>query len=92
MEGFEQNVLRLKEYKSKLIILKGKDVLPTDVSTVQKNVGVAAVVDTDLSRAITGEATNAFATLRKARSDKKLKGAREARAKARAEEEAQKKK
>ena len=83
-------MLRLKEYKSKLIILKGKDVVPENTST--RNSGVATQVDLDTSRAITGEPKNAFAVLRKARSDKKLKGAREARAKARAEEEAQKKK
>lgn len=48
----------------------------------------------DVSRKITAAppALSSYATLRKARSDKKLKGGRDLRAKAKAEEEAQKKK
>jgi large subunit ribosomal protein L13e len=49
-------------------------------------------VSADIERAVGTSEVKAYATLRKAQSDKKLKGIREQRAKAKAEEEAQKKK
>ncbi|RKO89730.1 ribosomal protein L13e [Blyttiomyces helicus] len=103
VEGLQANILRLQEYKTKLIVFPKKANKPkkgdSDAATVatatQLRGAVLPIVQpaaTDLARKI-GEtpAAHAYAALRKARSDKKFKGIREARAKAKAEEEKAKK-
>jgi large subunit ribosomal protein L13e len=90
VQGFSANVQRLLDYKEKLVVLKGKQVFQGEA--LKHNAGVAPVADSDVVRSEVGPATEAYKTLRKARSDKRLKGVRDARAKAKAEEEAQKKK
>ncbi|KAI8896978.1 ribosomal protein L13e [Globomyces pollinis-pini] len=104
VESLNANVLRLKEYKSKLIVFprkagkpKSGDASAEEIAAAQQLKGalfpVEQVVSTDVSRKISGAPQlQAYAALRKARSDKRLKGKRDARAKAKAEEEAQKKK
>jgi large subunit ribosomal protein L13e len=53
---------------------------------------VVKPVSDDIERVITTRSADAYATLRKARSDKRLKGKRDARRKAKEAEEAEKKK
>ncbi|KAH6569891.1 hypothetical protein BASA50_003634 [Batrachochytrium salamandrivorans] len=104
VESAQGNVERLKEYQSKLIVFPKKankpkkgDADAATVATATQLKGalmpITQLVSTDISRKITGTpAVHAFAALRKARSDKRLFGARDKRAKDKAEEEANKKK
>ncbi|KAJ3025927.1 UNVERIFIED_CONTAM: 60S ribosomal protein L13 [Siphonaria sp. JEL0065] len=100
VEGLNANVARLAEYKSKLVLFPRKANKPKKGDASKEAVAAATQVSlgsvlpvvqpeqTDLKRKIDGAQTaNAYYTLRIARSDKKLKGVREARAKAAAEEE-----
>ncbi|CAG8486498.1 8398_t:CDS:2 [Ambispora gerdemannii] len=104
-ESLQLNVARLKAYKSKLIIFPRKIGKPkkSDSNTAELKDAtqlkgfVLPIQQTwvpEQPRAITQEEKdfNAYATLRKARSDARYVGVREARAKAKAEEEANKKK
>ncbi|KAJ3007048.1 60S ribosomal protein L13 [Thoreauomyces humboldtii] len=103
VEGLESNVQRLKEYGARLIVFpkkankpkKGDANAETVASATQLRGLIAPIVqsvDQDTERPIGDKPTvHAYAMLRKARSDKKLKGIREARAKAAAEEEKAKK-
>ncbi|KAI9347591.1 ribosomal protein L13e [Obelidium mucronatum] len=99
-EGLQANVARLSEYKSKLVLFPRKANKPKKGDASKEAVAAATQVSlgavlpvvqpeqTDLKRKIEGaQSANAYYTLRIARSDKKLKGVREARAKAAAEEE-----
>jgi large subunit ribosomal protein L13e len=89
VEGLELNVQRLKEYQSRLILLKkGEQADQVSIKTVLPIVNVKE----QPAAQVLGDVMEAYKTLRKARSDKKLKGKREQRAKAKAEEEANKKK
>ncbi|KAK9377976.1 60S ribosomal protein eL13 [Lipomyces chichibuensis] len=104
--GLALNVDRLKEYKAKLILFPRKAGKPkTGDATVSEIAAATQVSTADLlpislpaqdfeERIVTeeGKAFNAYATLRKARSDARLVGVREKRAKAKAEEAAEKKK
>ncbi|KAL2915723.1 60S ribosomal protein L13 [Polyrhizophydium stewartii] len=104
VESLKANAERLKEYKSKLIVfpkIAGKvkygdsDAAAVAEATQLKGalLPIAQPEITDVARKITGTpAVHAFAALRKARSDKRLRGIREKRAKDKAEEEASKKK
>ncbi|KAK9454869.1 ribosomal protein L13e [Dipodascopsis uninucleata] len=106
VEGLEANVTRLKEYKSKLIVFPRKAGKPKNGDSSAEEIATATQVSTSAvlpivqsaaeiePRAITEEAKdfNAFATLRKARSDAKYFGIREKRARIKAEEAAEKKK
>ncbi|KAI8818649.1 ribosomal protein L13e [Fimicolochytrium jonesii] len=102
-EGLEANVQRLKEYSARLIVFPKKANKPkkgdADAAAVsgatQLRGAILPIVQpaaTETERKI-GEApkVHAYAALRKARSDKKLKGVREARIKAKEEEEKAKK-
>ncbi|KAK9481322.1 ribosomal protein L13e [Lipomyces japonicus] len=106
VEGFEANVARLKEYQAKLIIFPRKAGKPkkgdsdaaaiaaaTQVSAASVLPIVQPAVESE-PRIITDEAKafQAFTTLRKARSDARLVGVRAKRAKAKADEAAEKKK
>lgn len=95
--------MRLKQYKEKLIVFPRKqnkpkkgDASAAALETAEQLKGailpIVQVRSTDLARKITGSPIEAYKTLRKLASDKRLKGKRDARAKAKAEEEAQKKK
>ncbi|ORY40743.1 ribosomal protein L13e [Rhizoclosmatium globosum] len=105
VEGMQTNVARLIEYKSKLVLFprkankpkKGDSAAADLAAATQVSLGAVLPVvqpaQTDLKRKIDGAQTaNAYYTLRIARSDAKLKGVREARAKAAAEEEKAKQK
>jgi large subunit ribosomal protein L13e len=103
VEGLEANVLRLKEYKNRLIVFPKKANKPKSGDSSAELVAAAEQLagplmpvrqdeNTDIERAITGAPIEAYKTLRKLASDKRLKGKRDARAKAKAEEEANKKK
>lgn len=103
VEGLKQNVARLAEYKSKLIVFPKKagkakkgDATTEQVAKATQLKGallpVKTPAPTDVSRKITSAPSlEAYATLRKARSDKRLKGKRDARQKAKEEEEKAKK-
>lgn len=91
VESLKQNVARLQEYKQKLIVFP-KKAAAVDAVQVKEYMPIQQVVSTDVARKIVGAPLEAYKTLRLARSDKRLKGVREARAKAKAEEEANKKK
>ena len=104
VEGLKQNVARLAAYKEKLIVFPRKAGKAKSGDATAEQVAAATQLETplfpvvapaptDIARKITSApALEAFATLRKARSDKRLKGARDARAKAKAEAEAAAKK
>ncbi|KAK9240666.1 ribosomal protein L13e [Lipomyces kononenkoae] len=106
VEGLEANVARLKEYQAKLILFPRKAGKPKKGDSEASEVASATQVSTAAvlpivqsvpefePRIVTEEAKafNAYATLRKARSDARLVGVREKRAKAKAEEAAEKKK
>ncbi|CAG8543601.1 904_t:CDS:2 [Funneliformis caledonium] len=105
VESLQLNVQRLKTYKSKLIIFprnakkpKKADSAPDQIATATQLKGTVMPVQQlwkrEKARAITDEEKkgSAYATLRKARSDARLVGVREARRKAKEEEEATKKK
>lgn len=78
---------RLAAYRARLVLAPQK-------GAAQNNIAVPVVTPapTDLLRKSVGEPTPAYSVLRKARSDARLVGVRAMRAKALAEEEAQKKK
>ncbi|CAG8530723.1 1442_t:CDS:2 [Racocetra fulgida] len=84
-ESLNLNVERLRAYKDRLIVFPRK---PCPIIPIRQ------VLDEEEARAITNEekAASAYVTLRKARSDARLVGVREARRKAKEEEEAAKKK
>ncbi len=103
VESLEQNVQRLKEYKSKLVIFPQKankpkkmDSAPAELASVSQFKGTllpvvnkpVAVTTTKISGA---QKATAFATLRVARANKKLKGVRAKILKQKAEEEKAKK-
>ncbi|KAK9382615.1 60S ribosomal protein eL13 [Kockiozyma suomiensis] len=107
VEGLEANVARLKEYQSKLIVFPRKagkpksgdaDAAAIAEATQTKSVAAALpIVQTapeSAPRAITEEAKafNAYRTLREARSEARYLGIRAKRAKAKADEAAEKKK
>jgi len=105
VESLQLNVQRLKTYRSKLIIFPrrlGKrrngdsdaDQLATAVQCRGHIVPIEQPTQDIEARAITDEdrALNAYTKLRKLRSDYRLRGVREKRAKDKAEEEANKKK
>jgi large subunit ribosomal protein L13e len=105
MESLQLNIQRLKTYKSKLIIFprnakkpKKADSGPDETANViqQKDaiLPIKQLWPREKARPITDDekAGSAYATLRKARSDARLVGVREARRKAKEEEEAAKKK
>ncbi|KAK9324361.1 ribosomal protein L13e [Lipomyces orientalis] len=106
VEGLEANVARLKEYQAKLILFPRKAGKPKKGDSEALEIAAATQVSTAAvfpisqplpesePRIVTEEAkaVNAYATLRKARSDARLVGVREKRAKAKAEEAAEKKK
>jgi len=105
VESLQLNVQRLKTYRSKLIIFPrrlGKrrsgdseaDQLATAVQCRVHIVPIEQPAQDIEARAITDEdrALNAYTKLRKLRSDYRLRGVREKRAKDKAEEEANKKK
>ncbi|KAI8833467.1 ribosomal protein L13e [Chytriomyces cf. hyalinus JEL632] len=100
VEGLQANADRLAEYKSKLILFPRKlnrvkkadsdkaTLAAATQVTVSAVFPIAQSANTDIKRKIEGTpAATAYHALRMARSDKKLKGKREARAKAAAEEE-----
>lgn len=106
VEAFEVNVRKLKEFKSKQILLprNAEKVKAGEVSAeefkaakqvLSSNAVVPVVQDVaETHRAISSEAksANAFITLRKARSDAKYAGVREKKIRDAAEAEAEKKK
>ncbi|KAI8075074.1 ribosomal protein L13e [Gongronella butleri] len=104
-ESLELNVQRLKAYQAKLIVFplkagkpKKGDADAAEVAAAVQHKGavlpIAQVAAAPEARAITAEekAKNAYMTLRYARSEKRTLGAREKRAREKAEEEANKKK
>ncbi|KAJ3178372.1 60S ribosomal protein L13 [Geranomyces variabilis] len=103
VEGLEANVQRLKEYSARVIVFPKKANKPKKgdaersvvAAATQLRGAILPIVQpalTDIERPL-GDApkVHAYRTLRIARSDKRLKGVREARAKAAAEEEKAKK-
>jgi large subunit ribosomal protein L13e len=105
VESLQLNVQRLKTYRSKLIVFPRRPGKPrkgdsdaADVATAVQFAGNIVPIEQPAqdieARAITDEdrALNAYTKLRKLRSDYRLRGAREKRAKDKAEEEANKKK
>eukprot|EP00842_Homolaphlyctis_polyrhiza_P003312 jgi/Hompol1/3982/HPOL_006865-RA len=105
VESLKNNAERLAEYKSKLIVFPKRNGKPKSGDASAEEIAAAETLPkgallpitqreiTDIEREIEGTPkVHAFATLRKARSDKRLKGIREKRAKEKAEEEANKKK
>ncbi|KAI8908039.1 50S ribosomal protein L13e [Gorgonomyces haynaldii] len=100
-ESLQANVERLKLYKSKLIVFPKKANKPkagdaTDVSGAVQLKGtllpIVQPVSSDVSRKVDESKVHAYATLRRARFDARYKGKREAEAKAKEAEEAEKKK
>ncbi|KAJ3213397.1 60S ribosomal protein L13 [Dinochytrium kinnereticum] len=99
VEGLEANVNRLKEYKSKLIVFpkklnkpkKGDSTGAALTAAVQLRgplFPIAQPAPTETTRVLGAPGTvGAFRTLRVARADARLKGIREAKAKAAEEEE-----
>ncbi|ODV88784.1 hypothetical protein CANCADRAFT_128660 [Tortispora caseinolytica NRRL Y-17796] len=107
VEGFEANVARLKEYKSKLVVFprksgksKSGDSSAEEVAAASQTISVKSVfpvVQTPAesgARAISSEAqtTEAYRTLRDAQSIARFAGIREKRAREKADAEADKKK
>ncbi|KAK9389952.1 ribosomal protein L13e [Lipomyces mesembrius] len=106
VEGLDANVARLKEYQAKLILFPRKAGKPKKGDSEVSELAAATQVSTAAvlpigqptlesePRIVTeeGKAFNAYATLRNARSEARLVGVREKRAKAKAEEAADKKK
>lgn len=99
VEGFEANVARLQDYKSKLILFPRKGASAEEVAAATQ-VSTAAVfpivqaTPESAPRAITeeGKAFKAYRALREARSEARYKGIREKRIRDKAEAEAEKKK
>lgn len=107
VEGFEANVNRLKEYQAKLIVFprqagkpKKGDASEADIKAAKQQLSVNAsfpFTQTPVeqgTRAVTQEdqSGSAYRTLRVARSNKRYQGAREKRARDKAEQDAEKKK
>ncbi|KAJ3303958.1 60S ribosomal protein L13 [Kappamyces sp. JEL0829] len=104
VEGLKANVARLQEYKSKLIVFPRKagkakkgDASAEETAAATQFTGplfpVVTPAPTDLARKITtAPSLEAYATLRKARSDARLKGKRDAKRKAQELAEAEAKK
>ncbi|RUP51325.1 50S ribosomal protein L13e [Jimgerdemannia flammicorona] len=103
VESLQLNVQRLKTYKSKLIVFPRRTGRPregdgdaADLATAVQFHGKIVPIEQPAqdveARAITAKdkSVNAYAQLRKARSDFRLRGVREKRAKDKAEEEANK--
>ncbi|KAJ3155911.1 60S ribosomal protein L13 [Geranomyces variabilis] len=103
VEGLEANVQRLKEYSARVIVFPKKANKPKKgdaersvvAAATQLRGAILPIVQptlTDIERPL-GDApkVHAYRALRMARSDQRLKGVREARAKAAAEEEKAKK-
>ncbi|KAJ3150630.1 60S ribosomal protein L13 [Geranomyces variabilis] len=103
VEGLEANVQRLKEYSARVIVFPKKANKPKKgdaersvvAAATQLRGAILPIVQpalTDIERAMGDKPkVHAYRALRMARSDKRLKGVREARAKAAAEEEKAKK-
>ncbi|KAI5953600.1 RPL13 [Candida jiufengensis] len=93
-ETFEQNVLRLKEYKSKLVIFDKKTKASETVTYEQLSTSATFPIEKSVgekgTRAVEVPEQTAYRTLRLARNDKKFKGIREKRSKEKAEAEAEK--
>ena len=98
-ESLAANVARLKAYQERLIVFPRKGAKPKDLGTTVSNVGVtlpitplaegiSEIKKSDLPAPIEG---GAYTALRKARSDARLRGVREKRAKEKAEAESAKK-
>lgn len=99
----EQNVQRLKEYKQKLVVFPKKaskpkkgDSAPAELAAVSQNKGTIMPISNKQTPVTTttlkGEQkATAYATLRVARANKKLKGTREKILKQRVEDEKAKK-
>lgn len=97
VEGFEANVNRLKDYKSKLILFPKKGDAPADVAQQLSTAAAFPIVQDAVEsapRAISSEAkaVSAYRTLRESRSEARYQGIRDKRAKDKAEAEAEKKK
>ncbi|XP_060074199.1 large ribosomal subunit protein eL13-like [Ylistrum balloti] len=104
VESLQQNVQRLKEYRSKLILFPKKQSKPRKGDATAEEMKMAKqlsssvimpvrrVAKSEKARAITAEEKkhSVFTALRKARANQKLKGFREKKAKQKAEEEANK--
>ena len=101
-QSLVQNVARLQEYKARLLVFPKKSAKPKAGDATQEQVSTAVLLNNqfpvstpasdDVEREITTRSADAYATLRKARSDKRLKGKRDARRKLKEAEEAEKKK
>ncbi|KAL3859707.1 hypothetical protein ACJMK2_009912 [Sinanodonta woodiana] len=105
VDSMQQNVQRLKEYRSKLIIFPKKLGKPGkgDASEEERKMAtqltgpvmpIRKVLKTEKARKITDEEKkfSAFTALRVARADARLQGYREKKAKEKAQDESQKKK
>ncbi|KAK3086089.1 hypothetical protein FSP39_013387 [Pinctada imbricata] len=103
VESLQQNVQRLKEYKSKLILFPKKqskprknDATPEEIKLATQLTGrvmpVTQVFKPEKARKITADEQkfSAFTAIRQARANKRLQGYREKKAKEKAEEEANK--
>lgn len=98
-ESLAANVARLKAYKERLIVFPRKGAKPKDLGTTVSKLGaslpigpqsdaITEIKKSDLPSPIEG---GAYTALRKARSDARLRGVREKRAKEKAEAESAKK-
>ena len=106
VEGFEANVARLQDYKSKLILFprnaekaKKGEASAAEISAAKQlstaaSFPIVQAAAESAPRAITAEAksVSAYRTLREARSEARYKGIREKRLREKAEAEAEKKK
>ncbi|ODQ79620.1 hypothetical protein BABINDRAFT_8521 [Babjeviella inositovora NRRL Y-12698] len=97
VEGLELNVARLNEYKSKLIIFDNKAKSADIKANAQIDVKASFPViqpafETAPRAVVVPEGLNAYRTLRESRSEKRYLGAREKRARLKAEAEAEKSK
>lgn len=93
-ETFDANVLRLKEYKSKLVIFNKKTKASEIAEYSQVSASATFPVEQPAAekgtRAVEVPEQSAYRTIRLARNDKKYKGVREKRAREKAEAEAEK--
>lgn len=105
VEGFDANVARLKEYQSKLIVFprqagkpKKGDASEADIKAATQVLSASAAVPLPAQAPVVAgtaavdASSDAFRTLRMARSNKRYAGIREKRAREKAEAEAEKKK
>ncbi|SCU89977.1 LADA_0F00958g1_1 [Lachancea dasiensis] len=93
-EIFDLNVQRLKEFQSKIIVFprNGKAPEAEQVLSTAATFPIAQIPAEQGTRAVEASGESAFRTLRLARSDQRLQGVREKRAREKAEAEADKKK